>query len=387
MFRYNGDLLIDVECHLIPRRSSKLKRMAYRKVVPISASSSGRNSPRSYKDMGHDDFEMHLAEEMNMFNDDLNLDTKKYAPGLEAATLGPPMGGRRDESKVGEGGLGMVEEEGGEPVKLVHQMQNAGKKKAEALERALHDLEDQLNVYKDKIKLVYGKLNDSTKRNYELEEKIEALEDENREMSEVMGGEPDAGGTITIHGSHHHHNQGGGPGFKAKDTKAGNQLRGMLGNQEEEEAVNYDEFQEKEGWYKQLKKRLAYYKPFQKDIEKVQARFGKAVTSYFIFYRFIYLQIGVLGVMACVFGVIHVVFQVALYGSSFTALMSGVGFLPGFMLHSSYHADEANNYTVFLLIGGVVLLVSVIQHLTMEDRHMKVGVPPLSLSLSPRLCL
>ena len=60
-------------------------------------------------------------------------------------------------------------------------------KKVEALESALHDLEDQLNVYKDKIKEVYAKLNDSTKRNYELEEKIEALEDENREISDMVG--------------------------------------------------------------------------------------------------------------------------------------------------------------------------------------------------------
>ena len=339
-----------------------------RKVVPISASGSGRNSPRSYKNMGHDDFSKHLEEEMNMFNDELNLDSNKFAPGPGAVSLGPTTGQGRDESKAAEG---IVEEEE-EPVQLVHQMRSAGKKKAEALERALRDLEGQLNTYKEKIKQVYSKLNDATKKNYELEEKIEALEDENREISEVMGGEPGEGETqnfMIAVGSHHNHSNG--KPMKPKNTAAGSNLRGMLGSQEEEEVVNYDDFQEKEGWYKQFKKRLAYYKPFQKDIDRVQARFGKAVTSYFVFYRFVYLQIAILGLMACAFGVVHVIFQVALYGSSFTALMSGVGFLPGFMLHSSYHADEAINYTIFLLVGGVLLLTSIIQHLVMEDRHMK----------------
>ena len=159
--------------------------------------------------------------------------------------------------------------------------------------------------------------------------------------------------------------------MKLKDTKTGNQLRGMLNNQEEDEAVNYDEFQGKEGWYKSFKKRLAKYKPFQKDVERVQARFGTAVTSYFIFYRFVYLQIALMGIIAVVFGIIHIVFQTTLYGSNFTTLMTGVGFLPGFMLHSSYHADEALDYTMFLMIGMVVFGVSIIEHLIMEDRHMK----------------
>ena len=63
-----------------------------RKVVPISASGSGRNSPRSYKNMGHDDFSKHLEEEMNMFNDELNLDSNKFAPGPGAVSLGPTTG-------------------------------------------------------------------------------------------------------------------------------------------------------------------------------------------------------------------------------------------------------------------------------------------------------
>ena len=79
-----------------------------RKVVPIMASGSGRNSPKSYKDMGHDDFSKHLEEEINVFNDEITWDSNKFAPGPEAVSLGTPTGKGRDESKEAEG---ILEEE------------------------------------------------------------------------------------------------------------------------------------------------------------------------------------------------------------------------------------------------------------------------------------
>ena len=83
------------------------------------------------------------------------------------------------------------------------------------------------------------------------------------------------------------------------------------------------------------------------------------------------MQIALLGILSCVFGVIHIIFQVALYGSSFTTLMAGSRFPARIHVYSSYHEDEAINYSVFLLLGGLLLLVSIIQHLITEHRHMK----------------
>merc|ERR1711871_1407512 len=51
--------------------------------------------------------------------------------------------------------------------------------------------------------------------------------------------------------------------------------------------------------------------------------------------------------------------------------MTGQGFLPGFMLHSSYNPGEAFDYSLFLVLGALVLLISIVEHLVTEDKLMK----------------
>lgn len=253
---------------------------------------------------------------------------------------------------------------------MIHQMPHAGAKKAEALQVVFHELEDQLEQYKSRIKDLYGKLHEANNKNMELEEKVEMLEEETRELQEVVGSEPaDGGMTVAISNTG---GAGGGPARKGKNAKSGEALRGALDDQlDDDEGVDYDAFQEKASVYKKVKDWLKKRRPFQKDIDKVQARFGKAVTSYFIFYRFVYLQVSVFGLAAVIFGTIHIAFQVALYNSDFVTLMTGQGFLPGFMLHSSYNEGEAFDYSLFVVVGALVLLVSIVEHLITEDKLMK----------------
>ena len=181
--------------------------------------------------------------------------------------------------------------------------------KAEALQEVFHELESQLETYKSHVKELYTKLHDANDKNMELEDKIDMLEEEARELHEIVGSEPTGGGggiTIAVGGT----TQGGGRGRKQKDVKSQDALRGALDDQlDDDDGVDYDAFQEKSSVYKRLREWLKKLKPFQKDIDKVQARFGKAVTSYFIFYRFVFLQAAVFGLATVVFGTIHISFK------------------------------------------------------------------------------
>ena len=63
--------------------------------------------------------------------------------------------------------------------------------------------------------------------------------------------------------------------MKQKTTTSGNHLRGMLGGQEEEEAVNYDEFQEEEGWYKQFKENWLTISLFRRILSEYKQGLGR----------------------------------------------------------------------------------------------------------------
>ena len=312
--------------------------------------------------MSHHEFAKALDDEIHDFGGQLHSDAARG----RAPALRPVYENRAAVADTKNDG-GDDEEE----VQLIHQMPHAGAKKAEALQKVFHELEDQLEEYKSRIKDLYGKLHDANSKNMELEEKVEMLEEETKELHEVIGSEPADGG-MTIAISNHGGGGGGGSRSKPKNAKSGEALRGALDDQlDDDEGVDYDAFQEKSSVYKKVKDWLKKRMPFQKDIDKVQARFGKAVTSYFIFYRFVYLQVAVFGLASVVFGTIHITFQVALYNTDFVTLMTGQGFLPGFMLHSSYNPGEAFDYSLFLVLGALVLLISIVEHLVTEDKLMK----------------
>lgn len=333
-------------------------------MYPVKASGSGDRDTwsrdSSISSMSHHEFAKALDDELHDFGGQLHADASRG----RAAPLRPLYENRTAVSDAKKGDSDDEEE-----VQLVHQMPHAGAKKAEALQEVFHELEEQLEAYKGRVKDLYNKLHEANEKNAEMEEKIDMLEEEARELHDVVGNEGAGGGmTIAIGGTQ---NIGGGS-RKQKDTKSGEALRGALDDQlDDDDGVDYDAFQEKSSVYKRLKEWLKKRRPFQKDIDRVQARFGKAVTSYFIFYRFVFLQAALFGLAAVVFGTIHISFQVALYNADFVTLMTGQGFLPGFMLHSSYNQGEAFDYSLFLILGAMVLLVSIIEHLITEDKHMK----------------
>ena len=168
--------------------------------------------------------------------------------------------------------------------------------------------------------------------------------------------------------------KGGGGGGKAmKIGNAGDKLRHELkesGNMEELE-LGLSEDVSNLSLYKRIVAWAAKKKPFQKDIRTIQAKFGSAPASYFIFYRFIFLQVCLIAFVGAVFIVLHLALLAGEDGRTFSELMTSKGFLPGFMLFSTFSRYEAFQYSTFIIFGLLVFSVSIGEHLIAEDKSMK----------------
>ena len=245
---------------------------------------------------------------------------------------------------------------------LAHDMPGAGAKSTAALRKAFKAMQVQVAEFQKRTDKAQEDRKDLQKKVFELEDKIEYQEDEiNTLTQQVQAG---GGGLKVI---------GGGQGPKGmKGNNAGDKLR-----QELKESGDVDDMElgltDTEKNQSLKAKFLAWAakkKPFQGDIRTIQAKFGSAVASYFIFSRFIFMQICLIAVVAVVFIILHLIL-LAKTGKTFGQIMSSSGMLPGFMLFSAYTPDEAFQYTLFVVFGVFVFFVSIIEHLIVEDRSMK----------------
>lgn len=125
-----------------------------------------------------------------------------------------------------------------------------------------------------------------------------------------------------------------------------------------------------ESFVKRLKTWWLRNKPLQADIRRISSRFGAGTTSYFIFYRFVYLQFSLMAIVSLAFSILHISYMVS-SGYGYKEMIVSAGYLPFFMLYSSYVIEEGFYYSLMIVCCILVLIASILEHLVGEDKNMK----------------
>ncbi|OQS05164.1 tryptophanyl-tRNA synthetase, partial [Thraustotheca clavata] len=108
--------------------------------------------------------------------------------------------------------------------------------------------------------------------------------------------------------------------------------------------------------------------PLSRDIKQIEARFGKSVATYFVFYRWVILNYMILSIPSLYMLVLHI-FELS--DNNYSSWTQFTDFVPSFLLFPSYTANEAVHYSAFIVItSGLLLLVSTEKWLK-EDRVAK----------------
>ena len=123
--------------------------------------------------------------------------------------------------------------------------------------------------------------------------------------------------------------------------------------------------------------------PFGNDLRMVEARYGNSVASYFIFFRWLFVNAIMIAIVQSLFLTFHVFTLYTdgrpIYGNGTSNVtytkkiswMSFTGSVPTWSLYSSYSPNEAIQYAVVLLISQLLLLLVTIQKSVSEDRSKK----------------
>ena len=109
---------------------------------------------------------------------------------------------------------------------------------------------------------------------------------------------------------------------------------------------------------------LAKMTPFKRDIRKVTSQFGHSVASFFIFYRFIFLQSVLISLIAATFAIFHVI-NILKRGDK--VALTSRGLLPGFMLYSSFEESEQVYYAAVIISGLLASFVFLLLKYIRED--------------------
>jgi len=309
-------------------------------------------------------------------------------PETTADSLGSPLRALRnsfneytgtdedeDAGEEGEGGESKLESQC-EEIKLSHETDEANANSVEELSTAFTRLNQQIAEFKRRAEQATVRLKEVELSRTELEEKVDTLEEENSELKENLSAAAQGGGVggnFLILGGR---GGGGGGGGDGKMAKSGANIRQALQNSSAESGEEMDlgisDYDVKASLFLRFKNWYIRNKPFQREFRQIQARFGASVTSYFVFYRFLFLQFSLIGAVSLSFAVVHLVY-LCLHGtpSINSLLINTHGLLPAFMLYSSYHTVEAFHYSLMVVIGILVFIYTIIEHLVNEDRTMK----------------
>ena len=349
------------------------RRVNSRRIVPISAVSFDAISPEDNDDLdgigGDDEFDRQMALDMESFSAGLDDQQGVVAGGAVGSNTA-----RREEKEANRQnampdveGIGM--EEQNEEVVLAHDKAGAGKKSIEAMRTAFTNMQKQIEEFKKRAQAAIEKSTEAQRKVFDLEEKIDNQDDEinTLQMQLQTAGNAGPGGMRIIGGG------GGGGGAKNKANNANDKLRQELAQSGDANDVDLG-LTELDGQVSLLKQFLVWAakkKPFQKDIRTIQGKFGSAVASYFVFYRFIFMQVCSITVVAAIFLVMHLNLFIGNGNDSFEKLVSGPGMLPAFMLFSTFEKTEAFNYSMFVIFGMLVFFSTAVEHLVTEDKIMK----------------
>ncbi len=113
-----------------------------------------------------------------------------------------------------------------------------------------------------------------------------------------------------------------------------------------------------------------YYNYSKKDIQKIQARFGEAVASIFLFYRWLLLLFTIVGFILIIFALYHL-FSLIDRGKKLENIYTGNGLLPGLMLYSNYDPSEGSNYAFMIIITNLTIIFISCTKIIKEDKTKK----------------
>lgn len=256
------------------------------------------------------------------------------------------------------------EDDGREEVKLTHETDNAASKATDTIEQSFLTLQQQVAEFKDRFVKSQEEMKRVVTAKEDLEDKVEVLEEENSRLNGMVGGN----NNMTFVGG----GGGGGGGRRGGGGIQGhaNLRNALLTVTEEMDLDIADNSDGNEGLLKRLKTWWLRNKPLQADIRRISSRFGAGTTSYFIFYRFVYLQFSLMAIVSVAFSILHISYMVS-SGYGYQDMISSAGYLPFFMLFSSYVEKEGFYYSLMIVCCILVLIASILEHLVGEDKNMK----------------
>jgi hypothetical protein len=257
---------------------------------------------------------------------------------------------------------------------LAHEMvEKHEAKRSSALNAQFGAIAEQVGELKARLAKVQAQLSDERKKNADMEERLEDAEDENGQLKEALVAAASTAATYGRRGG-----VGGGAGNDKKRRgnasfhARGEEIRKALLADDDDnggESFSMDDLLSARHGLKVLTLYLKKMLPFKTVVRQIQARFGSSVASYYVFYRFLFLQFGLIALAAVIFGIMHLV-QMVLRGDS-SHIFFSKGLLPGFMFYSSFDFTESLNYSILVIIAIVLICATVLEKLVREDRLAK----------------
>lgn len=233
-------------------------------------------------------------------------------------------------------------------------------------------LTTQIEEFKHRFKEATDKLWSEEDRNAELEGKIEKLEEEKLSLLEekIRAKEAAASGRIFRPVQDVKYVNTASKNLRGEEIR-----RGLLFDDYEESGPLDDLYSNGAGGYLMalVKYTMVKLTPFRRDIKKINAQFGSSVASYFIFYRFIFLQSMFVAAIAAIFIGFHINTMVD-DGATFSSTVQSNHVLPKFMNPSSFKTSEALIYGTIVIAGILISFSVILYKYLVEDMMSKESI-------------
>ncbi|RYH29675.1 hypothetical protein EON65_07700 [archaeon] len=174
-------------------------------------------------------------------------------------------------------------------VQFSHEAVNADEKITEKLSEDFQILKKQVDEYRKLYSVTNTRLKESEIKKSELEIRFEDLLEENQKLLEQNKNATNPN-NVNLFAVNNRNPAQRNNKLAIDLQKRSEELRKMLLNENEDDqnSITMSELWTGKDVKRSLQEVFNYYfAPFRKDIQKIQASFGAAVASYFLFYRFL----------------------------------------------------------------------------------------------------
>lgn len=240
-------------------------------------------------------------------------------------------------------------------------------KLAENLRAQFTILTEQLKEYQKLNIAAQSKLKKAEAKVVELETKVDTLEEEADELkANGPTGSQEQTNLYTVRTNNRQ------PHMDEEVNKRTEQMRKALLSDDNDEgvaALSLNDFMASKNYYKSLKAWLLQSLPFKRDIRTVQARFGTSVASYFVFKRLVFLQISAIAAVMLVFAVYHLSTHFYNPSGTLSGYIQGEGYLPKFMIFSSFNTKEKFAYSAVVVLTMVFMTIVLCNDIVSEHKN------------------